>query len=109
MRCYLSVIRLDENMASDASKIVLAGGVPAGKLVHLALPVRLTHGANGARGAAELACTYDIHPGDARLLSSREVSVGDLLTVERGRGKAVCRVGWTADRSSAICGWCTYE
>ncbi len=42
-------------MASDASEIVLPGGVPAGKLVHLALPVRLTHAANGARGLAELA------------------------------------------------------
>src|SRR3981081_1175270 len=109
MRCYLSVIKLDKKMASDAPKILLPGGIPAGKLVHLALPVRLTHAANGGRGAAELACTFDIHPGGARLLSSREVSVGDLLTVERGRGKAVCRVVWTADRSSAICGWCTYE
>jgi len=61
-------------MASDASKILLPGGVPAGKLVHLALPVRLTPAANGGRGATELACTFDIHPGGARLLSSREVS-----------------------------------
>ena len=96
-------------MASAASKIPLPGGVAAGKLVHLALPVRLTHAANGARGAAELACTFDIHPGGARLLSSREVSVGDLLTVERGRGKAVCRVVWTADPESDLRGQFTVE
>ena len=96
-------------MASDVSKILLPGGVPVGKLVHLALPVRLTHAANGARGAAELACTFDIHPGGARLLSSREVSVGDLLTVERGRGKAVCRVVWTADPESDLRGQFTVE
>jgi hypothetical protein len=40
MRCYLSVIKLDKKMASDASKILLPSGVAAGKLVHLALPVR---------------------------------------------------------------------
>jgi hypothetical protein len=108
MRCYLSVIKRDKKMASAASKILLPG-VPAGKLVHLALPVRLTHAANGARGAAELACTFDIHPGGARLLSSREVSVGDLLTVERGRGKAVCRVVWTADPESDLRGQFTVE
>jgi hypothetical protein len=93
-------------MASDASKIVLPGGVPAGKLVHLALPVRLTHAANGA---AELACTFDVHPGGARLLSSCAVSVGDLLTVERGRAKAVCRVVWTADPQSDLRGQFTVE
>ena len=96
-------------MASDASEIVLPGGVPAGKLVHLALPVRLTHAANGARGAAELACTFDVHPGGARILSSCAVSVGDLLTVERGRAKAVCRVVWTADPQSDLRGQFTVE
>jgi len=50
MRCYLSVIKRDKKMASDESKILLPSGVAAGKLVHLALPVRLTRAANGARG-----------------------------------------------------------
>jgi hypothetical protein len=80
-----------------------------GKLLHLALPVRLTHMQNGGRGRLELACTYDIHPRGARLLSSREVKVGDLVTVERGRNKATCRVVWTADRSSALRGQFTVE
>jgi hypothetical protein len=56
------------------------------------------------RGVTELACTYDIHPHGARLLSSREVNIGDLLTVERGRNKAVCQVIWTGDSSSPLRG-----
>jgi hypothetical protein len=79
------------------------------KLVHLALPVRLTHMGQGGRGALEMACTYDIHPKGARLLSFREVKVGDLITVERGRGKSVCQVVWTADPKSPLRGQFTVE
>jgi hypothetical protein len=79
------------------------------KLVHLALPVRLTHMANGGRGDLEMACTYDIHPKGARLLSFRDVKVGDLVTVERGRNKSVCQVVWTADPKSALRGQFTVE
>jgi hypothetical protein len=82
---------------------------PVEKLIHLALPVRLTHMQNGGRGALELACTYDIHPRGARLLSSRDVKVGDLVTVERGRNKSVCQVVWTADPGSALRGQFTVE
>jgi hypothetical protein len=79
------------------------------RLIHLALPVRLTHMLNGGRGGLELACTYDIHPRGARLLSSRDVKVGDLITVERGRHKSVCQVIWTADPDSALRGQFTVE
>lgn len=82
---------------------------PVEKLIHLALPVRLTHLRDGSRGPLELACTYDIHPRGARLLSSREVKVGDLVTVERGRNKSVCQVVWTADPRSALRGQFTVE
>jgi len=82
---------------------------PVEKLIHLALPVRLIHMQNGERGAQELACTYDIHPRGARLLSSREVRVGDLVTIERGRTKSVCQVVWTADPGSALRGQFTVE
>jgi hypothetical protein len=82
---------------------------PTEKLIHLALPVRLTHMQNGSRGALELACTYDIHPRGARLLSTREVNVGDLVTVERGRSKSICQVVWTADPRSALRGQFTVE
>jgi PilZ domain len=79
------------------------------KLIHLALPVRLTHARTDGKSALELACTYDIHPRGARLLSSREMKVGDLVTVERGRSKSVCQVVWTADPESALRGQFTVE
>jgi len=82
---------------------------PVEKLVHLALPVRLTHMQNGERGDLEMACTYDIHPHGARLLSFREVNVGDLITVERGRNKSMCQVVWTADPNSPLRGQFTVE
>jgi hypothetical protein len=79
------------------------------KLIHLALPVRLTHMRNGGRGGTELACTYDIHPRGARLLTARSVRMGDLITVERGRQKSVCQVVWIADPDSALRGQFTVE
>ena len=95
-------------MSSDGNQSRQVG-VMADKLIHLALPVRLTHMANGARGALEMACTYDIHPRGARLLSFRDVKVGDLVTVERGRNKAICQVVWTADPASALRGQFTVQ
>jgi len=79
------------------------------KLIHLALPVRLTHMQDGGRSPLELACTYDIHTRGARLLSSREVKVGDLVTVERGRNKSICQIVWTADPDSVLRGQFTVE
>ncbi|MGB8579792.1 MAG: PilZ domain-containing protein [Candidatus Sulfotelmatobacter sp.] len=89
--------------------IMPPGAMPMDKLVHLALPVRLTHMQNGERGGPEMACTYDIHPRGARLLSFRGVKVGDLITVERGRNKSICQVVWTADPASALRGQFTVE
>lgn len=82
---------------------------PVEKLIHLALPVRLTHLQNGSRSGIELACTYDIHPRGARLLTGGDVKVGDLITVERGRYKSVCHVVWTADPGSELRGQITVE
>jgi hypothetical protein len=79
------------------------------KLIHLALPVRLIHMQNGGRRIVEFSCTYDIHPRGARLRSSREIKVGDLVIVERGRAKATCRVIWTADPASSLRGQFTVE
>lgn len=84
-------------------------GAPVDKLIHLALPVRLLHMRNGEHGGVELACTYDIHPRGARLLSTRDMKVGDLVTVERGRLKSVCQVVWTADPKSVLRGQFTVE
>jgi len=73
------------------------------KLIHLALPVRWSL-IGGNRGTVEMACTYDIHPHGARLLSARDVNVGDLVLVERGRNKATCQVIWAADPDSPLRG-----
>jgi PilZ domain len=78
------------------------------KLIHLALPVRWSL-IGGNRGTVEMACTYDIHPNGARLLSARDVNVGDLVLVERGRNKATCKVIWAADPESPLRGQFTVE
>lgn len=88
---------------------ISAGEPPVEKLVHLALPVRLIHMPNGERGGLELTCTYDIHTRGARLRTSRDLKVGDLVTVERGRHKSLCQVVWTADPGSALRGQFTVE
>lgn len=78
-------------------------GLLTGKIVHLALPVRWTLVGQESRGPA-MACTYDIHPHGARLLSARPVNVGDLVMVERGRHKAICQVVWAGDQDSPLRG-----
>jgi hypothetical protein len=84
-------------------------GLLTGKIVHLALPVRWSLVGQEGRGAAEMACTYDIHPHGARLLSARDVNVGDLVMVERGRNKAICQVVWSADPASPLRGQFTVQ
>ncbi len=78
-------------------------GLLTGKLVHLALPVRWSL-VGETRGAVETACTYDIHPRGARLLSGRNLNLGDLVMIERGRNKSLCQVVWSADPTSPLRG-----
>ena len=84
-------------------------GLLTAKLVHVALPVRWSLMARKDAGPAEMACTYDIHPHGARLLSARMVNVGDLILMERGRNKAVCQVIWSGDSASALRGQFTVQ
>jgi hypothetical protein len=84
-------------------------GLLTGKLIHLAIPVRWSLVEQNRRGPVEMACTYDIHPHGARLLGLSEVSVGDLVLVERGRNKAMCQVVWTGDRESQLRGQFTVQ
>src|SRR4029077_19405650 len=79
-----------------------------GKLIHLALPVRWSL-LEGGRSAMEMACTYDIHPRGARLMGGRDVNVGDLVLVERGRNKAMCQVVWKGDPNSQLRGQFTVQ
>lgn len=79
-------------------------GLLTTKLVHLALPVRWSLVGQEGRGTQEMACTYDVHPRGARLLSARDVNVGDLVMIERGRNKAICQVVWSAEPGSELRG-----
>ncbi len=79
-------------------------GLVPSKVIHLALPVRWSLVGQEGRGGTEMACTYDIHPQGARLLSTRAVNIGDLVMVERGRNKAVCQVAWSAEPDSPLRG-----
>ena len=98
-----------EEAIQTRQDIAPQNGATVEKLIHLALPVRLIYMQNGERGGMELACTYDIHPHGARLLSTRDMKVGDLVTVERGRLKSICQVVWTADPNSVLRGQFTVE
>jgi hypothetical protein len=84
-------------------------GLFGGKLLHMAMPIRWNLVGQEGRANSHMACTYDIHPQGARLLSARPVHPGDMLLLERGRNKAVCRVIWTADPESALRGQFTVE
>jgi hypothetical protein len=106
MYCYVDSESRDmKSQASTAPE----DGLLTGKLVHLAIPVRWSLVEQNRRGPAEMACTYDIHPRGARLLGISEVSVGDLVLVERGRNKAMCEVVWTGDPESQLRGQFTVQ
>jgi hypothetical protein len=96
-----AVPRRQDDLPQDGSSL--------GKLIHLALPVRLIHTQNGQRSAPEISCTYDIHSRGARLRSCHDVKVGDLITIERGRLKTACQVIWTGDPDSALRGQFTVQ
>jgi len=87
----------------------LEDGLLTTKVVHLALPVRWTLIGQEARSAPEMACTYDIYPQGARLVSSRDLNIGDLILMERGRNKAICQVVWSADPASSLRGQFTVQ
>jgi len=84
-------------------------GLLTGKLVHLAVPVRWSLVGQVGRGPTEMACTYDVHPQGARLVSSRDLNAGDLVMIERGRNKTLCQVVWAADPASALRGQFTVQ
>jgi hypothetical protein len=84
-------------------------GLLTSKVIHIALPVRWSIVGQEGRGPVEMACTYDIYPQGARLLGTRSLSVGDLVTVERGRNKAICQVVWSAGSDSPLRGQFTVQ
>lgn len=74
-----------------------------GKRVHVALPIRVSYWNGEMRTRVEMACTYDIHSRGARIAGLRNVrEAGEVITVERGRSKAMFRVSWIGDRDSGL-------
>src|SRR5581483_3536355 len=102
--CTGNLASVVEALVETLAKTTQQDGLLVGKLVHIALPVRWSLVGEEGRGPVEMACTYDIHPQGARLLSGRDLSVGDLVMVERGRNKAICQVVWAADPNSPLRG-----
>jgi hypothetical protein len=73
--------------------------------VSVALPVRVTYYDEDSKPRLEMACTYDISGHGARLTGLRCVKeAGEIVTIERGRSKAFCRVVWIGDTNSHLQG-----
>lgn len=75
------------------------------KRISVALPVRVTYYDDDSKPRLEMACTYDISSHGARLTGLRCVKeAGEIVTIERGRSKAFCRVVWIGESNSHLHG-----
>lgn len=75
------------------------------KRIHVALPIRVTCWDANRKPSISMACTYDISARGARITGLRLVkSAGEIISVERGRNKALCRVVWVGESSSELQG-----
>jgi hypothetical protein len=75
------------------------------KRISVALPVRITYYDDDSKPRLELACTYDISAHGGRLTGLRCVKeAGEIVTVERGRSKAFCRIVWIGAANSHLQG-----
>jgi PilZ domain len=73
--------------------------------ISVALPVRVTYYDDDSKPRLEMACTYDISSHGARLTGLRCVKeAGEIVTIERGRSKAFCRVVWIGESNSRLHG-----
>jgi hypothetical protein len=73
--------------------------------VSVALPVRVTYYDANSKPRLEMACTYDISAHGARLTGLRcAKEAGEIVTIERGRSKAFCRVVWVGETNSHLQG-----
>ena len=75
------------------------------KRIHVCLPIRVTFWGADSKPRLEMACTYDISSHGARLTGLRCVKEpGEILAIERGKNKALCRVAWIGDPNSQLRG-----
>jgi hypothetical protein len=67
----------------------------------LALPVKVVVLDHEKRPKTEMACTLNVSPRGARLNGIRNsIKPGDVVTVQRGKEKAIYRVCWVGDRET---------
>ncbi len=77
-------------------------GLRKQKRIRVALPVRVTYIGAGNRLQKEFACTLDIAPMGARLGGINQArNPGEIVTLERGKSKAMFRVVWVGERGTA--------
>jgi PilZ domain-containing protein len=75
------------------------------KRIHVALPIRVTCWDAQRKPCVTMACTYDISARGARITSLRLVkAAGEVIAIERGRNKALCRVVWVGEPNSELQG-----
>jgi hypothetical protein len=75
------------------------------KRISVALPVRITYYDDDSKPRLEMACTYDISAHGGCLTGLRCVKeAGEIVTVERGRSKAFCRIVWIGEANSHLKG-----
>ena len=75
------------------------------KRIHVALPIRVTCWDAKRKPCISMACTYDISAHGARITGLRFVqNAGEIISIERGRNKAMCRVVWIGDTGSELQG-----
>ena len=75
------------------------------KRITAAVPIRVTYWDQEEKSRLAMACTYDISPRGARMTMLPGIKgVGEIISVEQGRTKALCRVVWIiCDHSQRHC------
>ena len=75
------------------------------KRIHVALPIRVTCWDANRKPSISVACTYDISAHGARITGLQLVkNAGEIISVERARNKALCRVVWIGEAGSELQG-----
>ncbi|HTC94752.1 MAG TPA: PilZ domain-containing protein [Terriglobales bacterium] len=65
----------------------------------IALPVKVSFLDKGKQTKTEMACTLNVSPRGARLGGIRNsIKPGDIVTIQRGKEKAMYRVAWVGTR-----------
>ena len=76
----------------------------------MALPVKVIILDDQKRPKTEMACTLNVSPRGVRLNGIRNnIKPGDVVTIQRGKEKAVYRVAWVGSRENKTAGQAGFE